>query len=110
MKYLKTYENLEQEPQIGDWVVVRIDDNRRSDGDNDTPWTNMIEKSIGQVISTPDEDCDYDYNNVKDYFKAWKIKYEWKQRHFIIFKREIVFFDKDKEKVEAYTQTQKYNL
>jgi len=97
------------EPKLGDWVLARIDDKRR---DSNPEWTNKVENSAGQVVGVPTPGFNFDYRGTKEHFKGWKLQYDWNDKGeiAIIFKREIAFFNKDRDIIDAYIESKKYNL
>ena len=103
------------EPKAGDWIWATAKDERKKNRE----FASKLENSVGQVVEAPEHidiirqeipNFDWNYGGVKDYFKGWKVKYDWNEKPFIVFKREIDFFDKDKKVVEAYIEANKYNL
>jgi len=105
MKYIKTFENL-NEPQFGDYVfceeiaLYQICD--------------FTSKNVGRIVDIEDNKNNifcyivayYDVpDNIKLYFD---IRYEYLCRDMSI--KEIKFWSKNKEDVELYIAEKKYNL
>lgn len=121
MKYIKTYEQLDEEPQIGDYVIM-----------TSYEWLNeFLHNNIGQIvfIGTQNQNDNinviYPSNIITDdsYFRKIT-KYEHdiydkfssiarnnKKVSLRIFERnEILYFSKNKEDLEAKIAAKKYNL
>lgn len=90
MKYIKTYENLE-EPQIGDFVVINVS--------HITNFKDFIENNVGKIIKT-DAHINWPY----------EIQYDIIKKSIITSRKEILYFSKNKEDCEAYLASKKYNL
>ena len=119
MKYIKTYEDMivdnENEPQIGDYVIVYADFNRTLDGnvfqnvDFDHKLKNYINNEIGKVIRYNDFAPKYlvQYENMlPSYFD--KVTDEMDRISF--FSAEIDFWSSNKEDCEVYLASKKYNI
>jgi hypothetical protein len=104
MKHLKTYENLNTLPKIGDYVVCK-------DLSNPTKILgDFININIGKITSKKSEDEFYiQYENVppeiQEYFKYSNIK---NTRYFL--DNEILFWSKNKTDCEVYISSNKYNI
>ena len=100
MKYIKQFENIQNKPDIGDYVVVKIDEDRR--------------------IYIPDYIIEYIENNIGKFVKynyLYKdgiyVKYEnlpVNNKNIIIFLHEVIFVSKDKNFAQSYLDSKKYNL
>jgi len=107
MKHLKSYKNKIEDtsqPQVGYYVILNNLLNHRYNYD----ITQYITTHIGQVI-VKSENNNYliKFNNVPDIDKDYDfaLKNGWMD-----YKDNILFFSKDKEKVEIYLNSNKYNL
>lgn len=113
MKYIKTYEDLNDEPQIGDYVVCS--EEGKEDilpEDNSYGVYEFTSNNVGQYVK---------YRGSVQHFK-YLIKYEdlpeelrWsfyddEENCRRMAKKEILFWSKDKEACEAYLAAKKYNL
>jgi len=104
MKYLKTYEDLQQIPQVGDYVLCK--DYITSDIET------RIDSNIGKISN---------YDDINEYYT---IIYDSKYKNSILYKKtggngymrrgirqhSIIMWSKNKEDIEAYIQSKKYNL
>lgn len=86
MRYLKTYENM-NDPKVGDYVVVNITNG------------SSISKHLNGLIGKIEK-----FENSESYI----IRFGTISFH--IKKEEILDFSETKEKLEPYTQANKYNL
>jgi len=108
MRYIKTYEEIDYGPEVGDYVVCK--DNLLID-DRDYNYINFLANNIGKLdsIKIGAKKLYYfvTYENVpdnidKDYFvKGYTIS---------IDRKEIVFYSKNMENCETYLAANKYNL
>jgi len=114
MKYLKKYESIKnEEPQIGDYVLVNSDISYNSD-----KFEKFISNSIGIIVKI---------NLSKSLLIKYKkipanIKYVFRYRDTIkgssnqtnnsilIGPNDILYYSKNKEDCEIYLAQQKYNL
>lgn len=101
MKYIKAYEKLSDEPQIGDYVLCEIND-----------YDNRLEKftksNIGQIISKDNSPYPYriKYENIPTYLKG-RFGYDNTRG---ISREEIINFSPNKEDLKALLNAIKYNL
>jgi hypothetical protein len=107
MKYIKTYEDINKEPQVGDYVIC---------DDYFDKLTEFEANNIGQITSI-DDDVDngapynIKYNNIPYNIRTWFFyndDHNYGIRPMSI--EEIIFFSSNKEEVERYLQANKYNL
>lgn len=124
MKHLKAYENLINEPQIGDYVICQDSVLARNFSNNKSTII-FLSNNIGRIIT--DDSIDYDvskrysyvikYENIpkdiEDYFNLRKKESEKNfemsgLRAFSL--EEIIYHSKNKEDLEIYIDTEKYNL
>jgi len=106
MKYIKQYENLNQDdPQVDDYVIC-ID--KVSD---DSELEDFIKNNIGILkIIYNRTDCKYGvfYENIP---KSLNITYSRKNNNIIDFDREeIIYHSENEEDVITYIKASKYNL
>ena len=107
MKHLKTYESIEKEPQIGDFIICKEYSLKKEISD-------FISTNIGKIISDRSLIHDYTikYQNVpkdlKPYFSYHSSIFGPNCRG--IDKENILFFSPDKETIETYLQANKYNI
>ena len=117
MKYLKTYENL-NEPQIGDYCICyeeRLDPN---DNDN-IILINFLKNNIGKIIRERDPNIDAINPNIHFF-----VQYENIPKELYIFfrfvngrndvrgmsKKEILKYSKNKKELEIFIDINKYNI
>jgi len=98
MKYIKTYENSQLEPQVGDYVAVKKP--KMLAFPNPTAFDNLNKIFIGRIVGKKNNNYGVKYpkkfpNNIE----TW-----WIQRS------EIIDFSKNKEDLKYIKQAQKYNL
>jgi hypothetical protein len=117
MKYIKTYENIIKEPQIGDYVIIDYEF-------PDKEWTQYITNSIGQIIITSNNRSSdllirfyvtkqvYD-NFVKingDKYNSFNIENNNIYINIRLLKNRIKYISKNKEELEIILAANKYNL
>lgn len=121
MKHLKLYEELNRRIDIDDYVLVHdIYHNFCSDySDICKEIYNFISNNPGKIrriINLKSEHREYmiDYDNVPENIKsAFKERYvnkKYNQLYMTYTKQEIIFSSKNKNDVEIFLQTKKYNL
>jgi hypothetical protein len=111
MRYIKSYEELNNEPQIGDYVYCYLEDHTVND------FLNFINSSIGKLI-----DVRYNYDNTSSYAIMYEnipknIKF-WFDNNIFSFENNmeepglasIKFWAKNKEDLEDMLAADKYNL
>jgi len=102
MKHLKTYENLSNEPNVGDYVYVNIDiDNyvvNDEGGDDILKVNNKIGKIIKKSPSSEFLDSIYTYVILID------------KSEYTIYSDEIKEFGKSPKEIEIKMIANKYNL
>ena len=119
MKYLKLYEDLNDGPKLGDYVICTYEKY------NSEPLNKFLSENIGQVV-----DFDIDkrisgkmdlYSMRKSYpeFIEYPIKYDtdsnikefFNSSNFRYFEKEsVLFYSSDKEECEVYLSAKKYNI
>ena len=100
MKYIRLYEELSNEPQVGDYVVCNITKewffNDDSDG-GEPRWNfDTINNSVGRIRN-------------KSSF-LYSIKFDFEEDIIVFNTEDIVFHSKNKKDCELYLDTKKYNL
>lgn len=121
MKYLKSFENTNSKPILGDWVYIEIDIDNFDWVKNSKKLIDFFSTNIGQVKKInpvnnrylveffPKNDKEkklldvYSKENDYDEFVDPKYSYDF-------FSEEIEYFSSNKEDVERYIQAKKYNL
>ena len=127
MKYIKTYEKMNNNPEIGDYVIC----NDQTQIPDDIQ--NFIQTNIGQIIdyekfdtssgrrndnpycvkyeNVPEEYCKYNVF-LTDVKMANLIKFDLKPTEAVRYfnKYEFVHISKDKEYLETFLIAKKYNL
>ena len=103
MKYIKKYEYLQDDPQVGDYVIC----NEIGGMDRNNKLDNFIKSNIGQIINI-------DFDDSIPYDIEYKIPIEYDE-HFvsncrIMYRDEIIHFSPNKEDLEPYINAIKYNL
>ena len=110
MKYIKQYEENTQTPERGDYVACKLKYVKYNSGDK---LNVFIDNNIGKIIDDEgvrigDPSYFVRYENVPDDLKS---RFMYYNRTTIIMEpREILFFDKSKEKLKLKVATNKYNL
>jgi len=96
MKYLKHFEMNENEPQIGDYVIVNYNINQ-----NSPAYVNYINTHIGKLYNKRRSEkfgnklvCDIDYIDIVN----------------TSYIEDIEFWSKDKGELEAIIQSKKFNI
>ena len=114
MKHLKQFENSQEQPKIGDYVLILLDniDSRYiSPGTNLSKYVDFINNTIGKIedINIKSKEITVQYDNIPEGIKAWfRIeKIEW-SREFPFDK--IVAFAPTEEILKLKIQSQKYNI
>ena len=115
MKYIKTYETIEDELQIGDFVICKEKENSYTysiySQDDYEKLQYFLENNIGLIkkkgkraTSQPYYKVFYDYlpDNIKQYFSPKNLR--------PIYKEEILYHSSNKEDIEQILNAKKYNL
>lgn len=123
MKYIKLYENIEEDPQIGDYVIMkdRLPALLVNDSTIQLQLLIFIKNNIGKIIDIFDQDnVNYvivEYDNIPDdipdeMYDVFTTDFptHLKQNLLIFNLKHIKMFDKDKENLEARMSANKYNL
>jgi len=115
MKYIKTYENKNSEPKIGDYVIIKTNH-------KDPRLINFFKNSVGKILNIKTEkawgtnplyetkfidEIPEELSNIWDSpfrNKNWKTATHW------VGIENIVHFSKNKEDLEPYIISNKYNL
>lgn len=108
MKYIKTYENLEIEPKVGDYVIC--DDSSAKDH---IILRDFINNNIGRLNHIDKEDpmpYDIEYKNIPYELSSFYFGFNGRKNNRIMNRTEIIYFSKSKEDVEQYLQNKKFNL
>ena len=109
MKYIKRFENIENTPKIGDYVICQDIIARYEVKD-------FISNNIGQIIYIVIDTGSFSvqYENVPKEFKSFFYSTEYKMKYYSGLRKmmpeEIIKFSKNKEEIEDYLITKKYNL
>ena len=128
MRYLKCYESIKNEPEIGDWVICKYCKSW-------TPWNQegatYIGESIGRIVAPPTEPKDgrgirvtlsyinqgYYYveyynvpknKNIRNIF--WNINDFNTGYNILVDRKNILAFSKNKEELDIIIAANKYNL
>jgi hypothetical protein len=98
MKYIKSYENINSEPQIGDYAIA-----------NSiycfSKTQNFFKNTIGKIVEIKSElyKIEYDDDDIPDNISLDDNSFNFK-------KYEIIFFSSNKKDVDAFLYSNKYNL
>ena len=113
MKYLKTFESVE-EPEIGDYVILRT--NR----DYDKLYNDFINTNVGEIVSKNGNRIEVRYSvdtfdeftKMKNYYRYIHYDFEENEYYFSYWysTRMISELGKTKEEVELKVSTKNYNL
>lgn len=111
MKHIKLYENFNELPEIGDYVLVDITDANKE-------YQNFINDNIGRIIfiNNPDDWILYlEYENIpKNIRHMFSHSAPGKQNLTsyvtVLHVNDIKHFSKNKENLEAILASKKYNL
>ena len=114
MKYLKRFENInESEVVVGDYVLLKP--KRRDFLDVESIY--FFENVVGEVIMIHDNRSDgiiiysIKYNNIPgEIIKFFNFSYTKGCWHRNFYLSDIIFFSKNREDVEDFIQSKKYNL
>ena len=96
MKYIKKFENYDNNIEVGDYVISYYGGDYNDENDK---LAKFVNSNIGKVISIHFSSCSIMYENSFDNRNTFKLSDEF-----------IVFHSKNKEDAEAYLATKKYNL
>ena len=115
MRYIKKFENI-LNPEIGDFVIVKIHPNRKRGMDKDIKMFNMVtklESNVGEIVGIPGKvfdvkfdclPCDkIDYNEVSDLSRIPN-----NVKRFGL--DEILYLSKDKEELQDKLNAIKFNI
>lgn len=120
MKYLKTFEDLQNKPEVGDYVIINVspsaDNNVREYIDNTIGvihtiqddrvdmWNNVITGNIiVKYINVP--------NEIRSWFHYEGTRKKYGRKYFRSFDTQQIYaFSKSKEELELMLQTKNYNL
>ena len=109
MKYIKTYENIDSEPKIGDYVIC-IDK-----GQDDEEFIDFLSNNIGKIVSigiklyiSYDYVVQYEYipEEIAYYFHTYNKNKNSRPMNI----NEIIEFSENKKDLEMYIDAKKYNL
>jgi len=110
MKYIKTYENLTDEPKAGDYVMCE----ESSETDSVIEINDFIKNNIGVIrsISQFIYDVPYiiEYDNIPDSLRGIYLGFPEYNNNRRMSRDEIIHFSSNKEDLEPYIQANKYNL
>jgi hypothetical protein len=109
MKYIKTYENMNKLPEIGDYVLMRVNLKEYSKKED---VNKFINNSIGQVmkIYPENEEVRVKYYNIPDNIKDWFLYDSFKKTYSRVFNTNRIVDIKTKEDFDLYNNQNKYNL
>jgi len=120
MKYIKTFENLTDEPQIGDYVVCEDSVFNKNDGSRDEKIIDFITNNVGQYIQ--DNDGKFGSGFYKYVIKYENVPSDVSGFEFIVngdgeldkirimTRKEILFYSKNKKDCEEFIVAKKYNV
>jgi len=96
MKYIKTYEDTDEFPQIGDYILMKM--TRVSD------FNLYVSTHIGKIV-----------DRRKNHPHMYVVKYDeviphWNTNLIDVFLNEILYFSKNKEELELKLQINKFNI
>lgn len=103
MKYLRKFEDLKEEPVVGDYVIIESNDIINLN------LKHFIENNIGQITKffKFDETVLIKYTNVPKDLRIWFSS----NAQIITFKLEYIkYFSNNKEELEVILTANKYNL
>jgi len=118
MRYLRTYEHLNDTPTVGDYVIC---DENNNVNDNDRIFNYFLSNNLGKCINIVGSEYIIEYDNIpskiKHYFHVWK-GYRSKDKRYKAVttncrkmnRNEIIYFSNNKEDCEAYLTAKKYNI
>jgi hypothetical protein len=123
MKYIKKFEDLQFLPQVGDYVLVKIDVSK-SFMKKKEKLMDFVNNTIGQIISVQPDSTDM-WGNIKE--GDVKVKYidvpenieDWfemipNKKYYIglrnFTKDQVVAFGKTEEEVKQKVQSNKFNI
>ena len=108
MKYIKTYEDLNDEPNLGDYVITTV-----IISDVDPKLKFFLENNVGKICKIEDHVISYlvKYENTPfDLFIGINDNYKKDVGYWWFDKLEIKIHSSNKEECEAYLNAKKYNL
>lgn len=107
MKYIKKFENLQTEPQIGDYVICKEIFFSEKKEELNNFLKNNIGKYINYETSKPDFPYEVEYENIPEIIK----KNNFGDDNCRYFTRdEILYFSSNEDDFESYIISNKYNL
>ena len=116
MKYIKRFEELNNEPELGDYVIC----SEFPENDYDTYYEidKFLTNNVGRYVKNVEDDDlveDYfyiiEYENVPDYlFLYFPEEKGVKNRCRRLNRKSIIDFSKDKEELEAKISAKRYNI
>ena len=105
MKYLKTYEEIQSEPQVGDYVLCE-------DSSQIPELNEFFKNTIGRIISkTINQAYELQYTDIIENIERFFI-YNGDTKTYIriMYLDEIIHFSPNKEDIEQILINNKYNL
>lgn len=119
MKYIKTYEDNNDQLELYEYVICKDDINYNDNNDTHAKYINFLETNIGKYISKGVSDY-YCYNilyknvpeNIRDYFDG-KINHKVYPEDYQIFrasKNDIIYHSSNNKDLEIIIHQDKYNL
>jgi len=99
MKYIKTFENINQEPEVGDYVTFKGEAGEEKLGDN------FIKDKIGKIKAV-------NSSNIKpNRWNTWySVKFKGDKNLYFYRLSDIDCFFKTQEDAESYLAEKKYNI
>ena len=122
MKYLKKFENLEDTPDVGDYVLMKPSPNVNQRVKNISEFDNFLNTNIGQLIDIEVGNQIYPPKPTNKTHRRITVKYDsipksisdffnYTDGYYKIFGLgQIAEFAKTKEELEQKIQAKKYNL
>lgn len=117
MKYIKSYEELNKEPQIGDYIIAHFE--KFGNNKKDKAWEDYLNNSIGQIIKKEGEDAYRAKYFVTD--EIYEYAFKNKERKFVKEKNgekyimmritnNIIVSSSNKDDLKMLLTSKKYNL
>jgi len=110
MKYIKTYEDIDNEPKVGDYVMCHeLDDTSRISNINKDEINIFLDVNIGQIQEYDNRKWyEVEYENIPQELIGW---FNASMLNCRSMKRsEILVHSKNKEDIEHLMSAKKYNL
>ena len=114
---IKKFETYNSYPKVGDWIICKIDENT-IEAPNRQQLRNFFDNNIGKVVGPVNPTNNYVSVRYFPIIEKYKETYRYFKRktmgenddYINMNNNEILHFSPNKDDIEVYVQTTKYNI